>query len=152
MNVRLNHFFKLNGLRYGPYPEEDPTNAGDVGDPKRKNVATWVDEGCSKGKVVATAVRKKRKVDAKAKDVMNVSGVAGASNRFVEDLAETCAEPWEVMTSPNLQVASSRLLKVTGGEWHKKILFPWLLVRIILRLLWLRLLNFFHTSKLLALL
>lgn len=58
MNVRLNHVFKLNGLRYGPYPEEDPADAGDVSDCKRKNVVTWVDEGCSKGKVVATVVRK----------------------------------------------------------------------------------------------
>jgi hypothetical protein len=28
-NVRLNHVFELNSLRYGPYPEGDSTDAGD---------------------------------------------------------------------------------------------------------------------------
>jgi hypothetical protein len=32
-NVRLNSVFELNGLRYGPYPEED---SADVGDDCRK--------------------------------------------------------------------------------------------------------------------
>ena len=99
MNVRLNHFFKLNGLRYGPYPEEDPTNAGDVGDPKRKNVATWVDEGCSKGKVVVPPMKKRRKVDGKAKGLARATGVEEASDKFAEELAETCAEPRECESS-----------------------------------------------------
>ena len=51
LNVRLNRVFKLNGLQYGPYPEEGSTNVGDIDDRKRKSVATrgGVDEGCSKG-------------------------------------------------------------------------------------------------------
>jgi hypothetical protein len=28
-NVRLNHVFELNGLRYGPYPEEGSAEVGD---------------------------------------------------------------------------------------------------------------------------
>jgi hypothetical protein len=52
-NVRFILVFELNGLRYNPYPEEDSTEAGD--DQRKKRVATRVDEGCSKGKVVVTA-------------------------------------------------------------------------------------------------
>jgi hypothetical protein len=62
-----------------------------------------VDEGCSKGKVVA---------------------IVGASNRFVKELVETCVEPGEVMTLLDLREASSRMLKVTDGEWHKKVPIP----------------------------
>jgi hypothetical protein len=29
LNVRLNHVFELNGLRYSSYPEEDSAEAGD---------------------------------------------------------------------------------------------------------------------------
>jgi hypothetical protein len=52
----------------------------------------------------------------------NIRGLK-ASRCFVEELAEMCAGPGEVMTSPDLRESSSRMLKVTGGEWHKKILF-----------------------------
>lgn len=43
--------------------------------------------------------------------------MAKASNKFVEELTEMCAEPGEVMTLPDLQEASSRMLKITRGEW-----------------------------------
>jgi hypothetical protein len=43
-----------------------------------------------------------------------------ASRCFVEELAETCARPREVMIFPDLQESSSRMLRVTRGEWHKK--------------------------------
>jgi hypothetical protein len=53
-------------------------------------------------------------------------GIGGskASRCFVEELAKTCAGPWEVMTSPDLRESSSQMLKVTGGEWHKKPYSP----------------------------
>lgn len=70
-NVRLNRVFEMNGLQYGLYPEEDSTDGGY--DRRKKKVATRVDEGCSKGKVVVIAVRKKRKVDVMAKGVTKVS-------------------------------------------------------------------------------
>lgn len=66
-------------------------------------MATWVDEGCSKEKTMVTSARKKKKVDVMVKGAMKVSGAAGASKNFVEELAETCAEPGEVMTSPDLR-------------------------------------------------
>jgi hypothetical protein len=37
-----------------------------------------------------------------AKDATKASGAAGTSDKFVEELAETCAKPGEVMTSPDL--------------------------------------------------
>jgi hypothetical protein len=40
------------------------------------------------------------------------------------ELAKTCTEPGEVMTSPDLRKSSSRMLKVTVGEWHKKDPIP----------------------------
>jgi hypothetical protein len=56
---------------------------------------------------VVTTVRKKRKVDVMAKGVTKVSWVAGASDKFVAELAETFAELGEVMTLPDLQKTSS---------------------------------------------
>lgn len=87
-----------------PVPEEGSADAGDIDDHKRRGVATrgGVVEGCSKGQVMAMAVRKKRRVDAEKKGLAKTSRVAGASDRFVEELANTCAKPGEVMTSPNL--------------------------------------------------
>jgi hypothetical protein len=41
---------------------------------------------------------------------------------FIEELAEACTELGEVKTSPDLRKSSLRMLKVTGGEWHKKYL------------------------------
>lgn len=64
-------------------------------------MATWVDEGCSKGRDAITAMRKKRKVEVKG--TMKTSGVVGASKGFVEELAKTCAQLGEVMISPDLQ-------------------------------------------------
>jgi hypothetical protein len=52
--------------------------------------------------------------------MMRVLGGSKASRCFVEELAETCARPGDVMTSPDLWESSSRMLKVTRGEWHKK--------------------------------
>jgi hypothetical protein len=48
-----------------------------------------------------------------------------ASRFFVEELTGTCAGPGEVMISPELQETSSRMLKVTGGRWHRKDPIPW---------------------------
>lgn len=78
-NVRLNHAFELNGLRYDPYPKESSIDARYIDDCKRKGVATrgGVDEGCSKGKVVAMAVRKRGSVEAKNKGLVKTSGVVG---------------------------------------------------------------------------
>lgn len=76
---------------------------------------------------MVTSARKKKKVDVMVKGAMKVSGAAGASKNFVEELAETCAEPGEVMTSPDLRVSDI-----------KKIPFSLLSTRIILRLVWLR--------------
>jgi hypothetical protein len=94
-NVRLNRVFELNNLQYDPYPEEGSIDAGDIDDRKRKGMATHggVDEGFSKGKVVAMAVRKKRRVEAKKMGLAKASRVAEASDRFVVELAETCAKP-----------------------------------------------------------
>ena len=114
--------FEVNGLRYGPYPEEGSAEAGD--ERGKKKVATRVGEGCSKGKAVITATRKKQKVEVEVKVTTKKSGAMGASKGFVEELAETCAELREVMTSPDLRKTSSRMLKVTGGEWHKKDPIP----------------------------
>jgi hypothetical protein len=62
-NVRLNHVFELDSLCYGSYPEEGSDDARDVDDRKRKGVVKRgsMDKGCSKGKAVALAVRKKEK-------------------------------------------------------------------------------------------
>jgi hypothetical protein len=83
--------------------------------------ALQVDKGCLKGKyVVATT----RKIKVEVKGTMKASGFLRASRGFVEELAETCAEPGEVMTSPDLRKSSSRMLKVTEGEWHKNDPIP----------------------------
>jgi hypothetical protein len=103
-NVRLNHVFELNGLLYGLYPEEDSAKAGD--ERRKKRVATRVAEGCSKGKAAVTTARTMKKVEVKARGVTKASGAPGALKGFVEELAETCTEPREVMTSPDLQKTS----------------------------------------------
>jgi hypothetical protein len=55
--------FELDSLRYSSYPEEGFDDAGDVDDRKRKGVVKrgGMDKGCSKGKAMALAVRKKEK-------------------------------------------------------------------------------------------
>lgn len=77
----------------------------------------------SKGKVVVPLLKKKKK-----KAEVGLTGGAGhggsgkaqkASTSFTKDLAETCAESGEIMNSPVLCEASVRMLKTTGGEWHK---------------------------------
>lgn len=87
-NVRLNHVFELNDLWYGPYPKEGSTDAGD--DRGKKKMVTRAGEGCLKGKDVVVATRK-RKVEVKG--MMKALRILRASRGFVEELAETCAEP-----------------------------------------------------------
>jgi hypothetical protein len=117
-NVRLNQVFESNGLWYGPYPEGD---SADAGDGRGKKVKIPFDEGTSKGKAML-AVTWKRKMEAKGMKRAMVG--PRASRCFVEELVETCARPWEVMNSPNLRETSSRMLKVTGGQWHRKYPVP----------------------------
>jgi hypothetical protein len=87
-----------------------------------------------------------------AKGATKVSGADGASDKFVEELAETCAELGEVMTSLDLRKTSSRMPRVIWGEWHKKIPFLWLPARIILCLVRLEILKFFLTDETLSML
>jgi hypothetical protein len=48
LNVRLNHVFKLNSLRYGPYPEQGSADVGDAEECKKGGVKHGrVDVGCS---------------------------------------------------------------------------------------------------------
>jgi hypothetical protein len=117
-NVGLNRVFELNGLRYGPYHEGD---SADAEDDRGKKVKTRADEGSSKGKAVIAATRK-RKMEVKG--MMRAIWGLKASRCFPEELAETCAVPREVMTSPDLRESASRMLKVTEGEWHTKDLVP----------------------------
>jgi hypothetical protein len=85
-------------------------------------VKTQSEEGTSKGKPVITATRK-RKMDAKGTNRIMVR--PRASRCFVEELAGTCAGLGEVMTSSDLWETSSRMLKVTRGQWHRKDPVPW---------------------------
>jgi hypothetical protein len=71
-NVKLNRVFECNGLWYGPYPKEGSIDAGD--ERGKKKVTVWADEGCSKGKVVVAATRK-RKIEVKG--TMKALGVRG---------------------------------------------------------------------------
>jgi hypothetical protein len=87
--------FEVNGLRYGPYPEEGSAEAGD--ERGKKKVATRVGEGCSKGKAVITATRKKQKVEVEVKGTTKTFEVA-SSESFIKELTETCTEPGDVMT------------------------------------------------------
>jgi hypothetical protein len=97
-NVRLNRVFEFNDLRYGPYPEEGSADAGDVDEHKIKCEVKRgaVDDGCSKGKVVVSSVKKTKKVETRMK---NPTRVVKASGKFLVELADTCAEPKETMTS-----------------------------------------------------
>jgi hypothetical protein len=105
LSVRLNYVFELNNLCYGTYLEEGFADVGDADDCNRRGMAKCgsVDKWCSKGKVVALAMRKKKRVESKTKGLARTSGVAKASNKFVEELTEMCAEPGEVMTLPDLR-------------------------------------------------
>jgi hypothetical protein len=112
-NVRLNHVFELNCLPYGPYPEGDSIDAGDD---QGKQVKTRPEEGTSKGKAVVAATQI-RKVDLQG--TKDDKMMPRASGIFVEELMGTCAGPRELMSSPELRETSSRMLKVTGGRWHR---------------------------------
>jgi hypothetical protein len=153
-NVRLNRVFELNGLRYCPYPEEGSVDVEDTEERKKKGgfKRCGVDEGFSKGKLVVSLVRKRRKVETKTKALARAAGVVEASNKFVEELVETCAEPGEVMSSPVLREASARMLKVTRVSGVEMTAFLWLPTRTILHLFWLGISKFFLIIEMLALL
>lgn len=70
---------------------------------------------------MAPPIKRRKKVETRARGPTRGSKV---SDSFIEELAETCAEPGEVMTSPALQEASARMLEMTGGEWHKDYPIP----------------------------
>jgi hypothetical protein len=118
--------FELNGLRYGPYPEEGSIDVEDAEERKKKGgfKRCGVDERCSKGKDVVLLVWKTRKVETKMKALARAAGVAEASNKFAEELAETCTELREVMSSPVLREASAWMLEVTRGEWCRDDCIP----------------------------
>jgi hypothetical protein len=90
-----------------------------------------VDVGCSKGTSIVAPKRKRRKVEVKAKELVRATGVAEALDKFVEEQAETCAKLGEVMASYVLREASTRMLKVTRGEWWRDVPFMWLSTRTI---------------------
>jgi hypothetical protein len=104
----------LNSLRYDPYPEGD---SDDAGDDRGKQAKPRSEEGTSKGKAMVTATQK-RKIDVKGTEREKMR--PKASRLFVEELMGTCVGPGEVMTSPELWETSSRMLKITGGRWHRK--------------------------------
>jgi hypothetical protein len=60
-NVRLNHVFELNGLRYDPYREEGSTDVRDAAECRKKRGVKRgaSDKGYSKGKVMVLPVQKK---------------------------------------------------------------------------------------------
>jgi hypothetical protein len=58
------------------------------------------------------------------KGTMKALGDSRALGGFVEELAETCTGPKEVMTSLDFRESSSRMLKVIEGEWHRKYPIP----------------------------
>ena len=82
---------------------------------------TQSEEGTSKGKAVIAATQK-RKI--KEKGIERLMARPSTSWCFVEELAGTCAGRGEVMTSSDLRETSSRMLKVTGGQWHRKYPVP----------------------------
>jgi hypothetical protein len=76
------------------------------------------DEGPSRDRAPGVAVRK-RKLGMVAEE----SGLR-ATDHFIKDLLETCMTPGELMSSPELQETSMRMLKVTEGQWPKKDPIP----------------------------
>jgi hypothetical protein len=84
-------------------------------------VKTQPEEGTSKEKVVVAATQK-RKIDSQG--TWDEKMGPKASRLFVEELTGTCVGPGEVMSSPELQETSSRMLKVTRGRWHRKDPIP----------------------------
>jgi hypothetical protein len=114
----------LNGLHYGPYPEEGSTDARDAGERNKRGGAKCggLDEGCSKGKVVVPPMKNRRKVEAKAKGPARATGVEEASDKFAEELAKTCAEPGECESSMPLSdvlVINDNQLW-TDNSWRNK--------------------------------
>jgi hypothetical protein len=111
----LNRVFELNNLPYGRYPKGYSDDAGDF---RGKQVKPRADEGPSKGKAPVTAVRK-RKLGMGDDETR-----PRATGRFVVELMEMCAVPWELMSTPELQETSSRMLKVTRGRWPRNDPIP----------------------------
>jgi hypothetical protein len=84
-NVWLNRVFELNRLPYAGYPGDDDVVGGDR---RGKRVVAAVDEGPSRGVVLAATAKKKRGTTAEG---------LGVFDRFVVDLMGTCAAPGERM-------------------------------------------------------
>jgi hypothetical protein len=84
-------------------------------------VKTRSEEGTSKGKAMIAATRK-RKIEVQGTEDEKMG--PKASRLFVEELTGRCADPEEVMTSPDLWETSSHVLKVTRGRWHRKDPIP----------------------------
>ena len=95
---------------------------------------TRPEEGTSKGKVVVVAPRK-RKIDLQGTGDDKTG--PRASRIFVEELMGMCVGPGEVMSSPELRETSSRMLKVTGGRWHRNDPIPGPPMMTILHPIWL---------------
>jgi hypothetical protein len=119
-NVRLNRVFELNHLSYGGYLEGDCAN---VASRRGKQTMSLAEEGPLRDKAPGAATRK-RKLGTAAEDL----GLC-ASDHFVVDLLETCAAPGEMMSSPELQESSTRMLKVTRGRWPRNVLIPGWMVK-----------------------
>jgi hypothetical protein len=47
-----------------------------------------------------------------------------ASERFAAKLLGTCVVLGETISLPELRESSTRMLKVTGGRWPRKVLIP----------------------------
>jgi hypothetical protein len=84
------------------------------------------DEGSSKGKDVVSPLRKRKKskLGSTGGDVGGRGLVQGVKASFTEDLAGTCAKPWEVMPSATLREATKLMLKMIGVEWHNDVPVP----------------------------
>jgi hypothetical protein len=113
-NVHLNRIFELNRLPYGGYPGDD--DAGVV-DRRGKRAAAAVDEGPSRGAVLATATEK-RKLGTAAEGL-------GVTDCFAVNLLGTCTAPGERMSSPELRESYARMLKVTRGRCPRNVSIPW---------------------------
>jgi hypothetical protein len=116
--------FELNILCYDLYLEGS-TDVGDAEEQKKGGLKHGgVDVGCSKSKSTLVLVRKRRKVEAKAKEPARAAGVTDASNKFFDKLAEMCAKPGEDMASHVLREAYARMFKATRGEWWRDVPIP----------------------------
>jgi hypothetical protein len=70
-----------------------------------------------KGRLRLHQREKKKKVKVMVKGATKASEATRASDEFVEELAETCVELEEVMTSPDLRKTSLQMLRVTREDY-----------------------------------